>query len=128
MGEDLKVLLNLNSVRAFQKAAELFIIKWISTHSEIVTYLNVNWFSKNFTWFKGYSIWEPSNNNNFLNFTRELDDTSSKAKLPSLKEVITNCFAIVSNWALWFECKDGRFQKVVTIYMKANTTMHTIGQ
>ena len=44
MGEDLKVLLNLNSVRAFQKAAELFIIKWISTHSEIVTYLNVNWF------------------------------------------------------------------------------------
>ena len=71
IGKILKLLLNLNSVRAFQKAAEFFIIKWISTHSEIVTYLNVNWFSKNFTWFKGYSIWEPLNNNNFLNFTRE---------------------------------------------------------
>ena len=91
MGEDLKVLLNLNSVCAFQKAAELFIIKWISTHSELVTYLNVTGFQKTsiglkVTLFRNHQVIVA-----FLNFIRELDDTNSKAKVPSLKEYMTNC-------------------------------------
>ena len=68
MGEDYKVLFNLNSVQAFQKAADFFINEWISTHSEEVTYLNLNWFLKYFTWFKGYSFWEPTKTTFFLVF------------------------------------------------------------
>jgi len=96
---DVQALQNCQDASTFLKAVPLFLKKWTAIHPDFVKYFREQWISKNYQWFEGAAVGQPSSNNG-LEATNGVikSEHTMRERLP-VGQFLSTTLEIVLQWS-----------------------------